>query len=166
LLVMGVPVKLDLLQSLRELLRGQRGEQHATHRGDERGQPRSDRQRDRHDPPRRHAHDVDDVGVVEHRHRGGLVQLVHERLHVRLGDLGEAEAGQVRVAEVEHTRAQREAPVLETHVAELDQRQQEAAGGGPGQTGGRRDVGEAQVAVLGVEGADDRQAALERLDEV
>ena len=52
------------------------------------------------------------------------------------------------------------------HVAELDQREQEASGGGPRQAGAPADVAEREPRVLAVERPDHRQATLERLDEV
>jgi len=42
----------------------------------------------------------------------------------------------------------------------------EAAGGGAAQSGGRGYLGEAQLGMVGVERADDRQPALQRLHEV
>ena len=85
---------------------------------------------------------------------------------MRLGDLGQGQAGQVRVTQLEHPRAQREAPVGEVHVAELDERQQEPARCRARETRCPRHIAERELAVLGVERTDHRQPALERLDEV
>ena len=89
-----------------------------------------------------------------------------EPFQVRLGDLGQAQAREVRVAEVEHARREREQAAVGADVAEVGEREQEAAGGGAREPGAAGDVGERQLRVLGAEGPDDRQAALQRLDEV
>ena len=83
-----------------------------------------------------------------------------------LSHLGEAEAREVRIAEVEHPRPEGEAPVSEVHIAELDQGEQEAARGRACEAGGARHVAERELAVLGVESADYRQAPFEGLDEI
>ena len=85
---------------------------------------------------------------------------------MRLGDLGQAQARQVRVAELEHARREREVLAVAAHVAEVDQREQEAPRGRAREVRAAGDVGERQLRVVGAERADDRQAALERLDEV
>ena len=113
-----------------------------------------------------HAADVDDLVAVEHRHRARLAHLGGEPLEVRLGDLGQAQARQVRVAELEHARGERELLAVGAHVAEVGEREQEAARGGAGEAGAAGDVGERELGVLGAERADHREPALERLDEV
>src|SRR5688500_208755 len=85
---------------------------------------------------------------------------------MRLGDLGQAETGEVGVAELEHARREREAPAVGAHVAEVGEREQEAPGGGAGEAGAARDIRERELGVLRPEGADDGEPALERLDEV
>ena len=79
-------------------------------------------------------------------------------LEVRLGHLGQGQARQVGVAELEHARAEAEVAAVGAHVAEVDEREQEAARGGAGQAGAAGDVGERELARVGVEGPDDRQA--------
>ena len=61
---------------------------------------------------------------------------------------------------------EREAAVGGGDVPELDERQQEPARGRAGQPGEPRDLAQRQLAVLGIERADDREPALERLHEV
>ena len=85
---------------------------------------------------------------------------------MRLRHLGQREAREVRVAEVEHTRAEGEAPVREMHVAELDEREQEAPRRRTREPGGTRHVAERELAVLGVEGTNHRQPPLEGRHEV
>ena len=85
---------------------------------------------------------------------------------MRLGDLGQAQARQVRVAEVEHARGEREQAAVGADVAEVGEREQEAARGGAREAGAAGDVGERQLRVVGAERADHREAALQRLDEV
>ena len=77
------------------------GEQHPAHRRRVGGEPGADGDRHRHDPLGRDAGDVDDVAAVEFGDRGRLVDLLDELLQVRHGDLGEGQAGQVGVAELE-----------------------------------------------------------------
>ena len=141
--------------------RRQRREQDAAHRGRVGREARADVDRDAHDARGGDAADVDDLVAVEHRHRAGLADLRREPLEVRLGDLGQAQARQVRVAELEHARGQREVLAVAAHVAEVDQREQEAARGRAREVRAAGDVGERQLRVVGAEGADDRQAALE-----
>ena len=113
-----------------------------------------------------HARDVDDVVAVEHADRGGLVDLGDEALEVRLGDLGQRQAGQERVAELEHARGERELPPVGAHVAEVGEREQEAPRGGAREPGRARDVAERERRRVGAERADDREPALQRLHEV
>ena len=146
---------------------GSAGQQDAAHRGRVGREAGADVDRDAHDrgswgrgrrrrSRRRRARDT------ERR----LAHLGGEPLEVRLGDLGQRQAGQVRVAELEHARREREVLAVGAHVAEVGQREQEAAGGGAGEAGAAGDVGQRQLGVVGAEGADHRQPALERLDEV
>jgi hypothetical protein len=89
------------------------------------------------------------------------VHLLDQLLQVRHGHLGQGQAGQVRVAEFEDLRPQREPAAVAAHVSELDQGAQEPAGRGPAQAGARGYLAERQLRMLGVEGTDHRQAALE-----
>ena len=57
-------------------------------------------------------------------------------------------------------------PSVRAYVAELDERDEETTCGSSGESGDAGDLAQRQLAVLSVEGTDDRQAALERLDEV
>ena len=63
-------------------------------------------------------------------------------------------------------RAQREPAVVVVHVAQADQRVQEPAGRGAAEPGGGGHLRQGQLGVVGVEGTDDRQTALQGLDEV
>jgi hypothetical protein len=94
------------------------------------------------------------------------VHLGREPFQVGLGDLGQAQAREVRVAEVEHARSEREQAAVGADVAEVDEREQETAGGSARKPGAAGDVGERQFRVVGAEGPDDRQPAFQRLDEV
>ena len=160
------PLELGLLEVGVELGLGQPGQEHAAHRRGVGGEAGADIDGDGHDARDRHAGDVDDVRAVEHGQRGGLAHLGHERLEVGLGHLGQAQAGQIGVAELEHARAEAEVAGVGAHVAEVDQREQEAARGGAAHARAAGDVGERELARVGVEGPDDLQAPLQRLDEV
>jgi hypothetical protein len=144
----GVRLQVDALQPLLQLRRREARKQDATHRRHVRRKPRADGDRDAHDPPRRHPHRVDDVEVVEHRDRGGLVHLRHEPLHVRLSDLGEAERRQVREAQLEHAWTQGESIVVVLDVAEPDEREQEASRRRAVEAGPPRDLAERHARVL------------------
>ena len=87
-------------------------------------------------------------------------------LHVRLGHLGQAHAGEVRVAQLQHPGAQREVAAVASDVAQLHERQQEPPGRGPGEAGGPGHLRQRQPGMLGVERADHRQPPVQRLDEV
>src|SRR5436305_1315051 len=54
---------------------------------------------------------------------------------LRLCERGQRQAGQEGVAELQHPRREREAPVLRSYVAEFLERQQEAPRRGPGKPG-------------------------------
>jgi hypothetical protein len=85
---------------------------------------------------------------------------------MRLGHLGQAEAREVGIAELEHTRAQAEVAAVGAHVAELGEREQEPARRRAAEARPPRDVGQRQLGRLGVEGPDDLEPTLQRLDEV
>jgi hypothetical protein len=89
------------------------------------------------------------------------VDLGDEALEVRLGDLGQRLAGEVRVAELEDARSQRELLAVGADVAEVGQREQEAARGGAREAGAAGDVAQRELGVVGTERADDGEAALE-----
>ena len=85
---------------------------------------------------------------------------------MRLGDLGEAQRREVRIAELEHARPQREAVAVLPHVPEANERQQQPAGGRAREARGPGDLAEPELGPLPVERADDRQPTRERLDEL
>ena len=110
--------------------------------------------------------DVDDVRLVEHRDRRGLADDVDQRLEVRPGERGQLEAREVRAPELEDARAELEEPRVHPDVAEVDEREQEPPGGRAGEAGGGGDLAQRQRPALAVEGADDCEPPLERLDEI
>jgi hypothetical protein len=73
---------------------------------------------------------------------------------------------QVRLAQAQHHRRQRELLVLVAHVAELGQRQQVAARGGAGQAGALGHLGDRQARALLVERFDHLQALFEPGDHI
>src|SRR6185295_14128640 len=81
-------------------------------------------------------------------------------------DLGQAEAREVGEPELEDPWAQREATAVEVHVAELDERQQEAPRRRAREARPTGDLAQPELAVLAVERADDRQPAFQGLDVV
>ena len=159
---------------LRELQGRERGreplvalprDQHAPERGREGGVARADGDLHRHQALRRLVRDVDDVAAVEDRDRRRLAHVRHELAQVRTRERGQRQAREVRPAELEHARAEAEQTRVGAHVAEIDERQHEAARGGGREIRRLRDVAQRERGVLGIEGADHREPALQRLDE-
>ena len=66
-----------------------------------------------------------------------LPDLRDESLQMGQGELGEGEAGEIGVAEFEHARGEPEEPAVGVDVPEIDEGEQEAAGGRAGQVAGR-----------------------------
>ena len=141
-----------------ELVVAQRREQHAAHRGRVGGEARADVDRDAHDPAtsgrgrrrrsrrRRAPRPSDDSRTsAASRSRCGSATS------------GRRQARQVRVAEVEHARRERELLAVGADVAEVGEREQEAARGGAREAGAAGDVGQRQLGVVGAEGADHRR---------
>ena len=101
-----------------ELFVGQAGQQHAAHRCPRRGESRTDGQRDAHDALGVDPCHVDDLRTVEHRGRHALVDPIRQRLHERLGDVGQLQRRDVGEAEVEHARCELERAAVGAHVTE------------------------------------------------
>ena len=101
------------------------GQHHPTHGRGVGREPGPHVDRHGHDALGGYAGDVDDIVAVEHGHRARLVDPGDERLHVRKCDLGQRQAGQVGVAELQHPGPQREQPAIGAHVTEVDERVQE-----------------------------------------
>ena len=95
-----------------------------------------------------------------------LAELVGRVPQMRQRDLRQGEAGEIGAAELEHLGAEAELAAVDADVAEVDEGEQEAAGGGAGEAGGAGHVAERQRRVVGVEGADHGQPALQRLHEI
>ena len=104
--------------------------------------------------------------AVERGDRRRLLHVVDEVAQMRRRDLGQRQRRQVRPPELEHARAQAEEPAVDAHVAELDERQDEAAGRRAREAGRLRDVAQGERRVLRVERADHCEPALQRLHEV
>ena len=77
---------------------------------------------------------------------------------------GQAEAGEVAVAELEDAGGEPELGAVGAGVADGDEGVEEAAGRGAGQSGGVGYLGESLAGSVGVERPDDGEAADERLD--
>jgi len=73
---------------------------------------------------------------------------------------------QTLTAAIARPSPRRELAALQPHVPEIHHRVQETAGRGAAQAGPHRHLAETELRVLGVEGADHGQAALQRLNEV
>jgi hypothetical protein len=157
---------LDVVEVALERVVGQPREEDAAHRRRVGGHARADVHRDRHERRAGDAHDVDHVAAVEDRALARLLDLGHEPLEVRERDLGERQRREVRVAQLEHPRRQLVVAPVRRDVAQVDEREEEAAGRRAGQAGRRGDLRDRQGRRLGGEDPDDREAALERLDEV
>ena len=80
--------------------------------------------------------DVHDLCPVEHRRRHALVHAIRQRLHERLGDVGQLQRRDVGEAEIEHPWSQLERATVGADVAERDEGVQEAACGRSGEAGG------------------------------
>ena len=84
---------------------------------------------------------------------------------MRLGDLGQRQAGQVRIAELQHPGREREAPAERWDVPELASVRRKRRAAARDRPVVQRDV--AQGLRLGcVQRADEQQSTLQRLDEV
>jgi hypothetical protein len=83
-----------------------------------------------------------------------------------LGEIPDALRVQECEAELQHLRAQREAPAVGFRVAELAQREQQAPGRRACEAGVARDFAQRHGRMIAIEGLDDREAASKRLDEV
>ena len=142
------------------------GEEDASEGGGEGGVAGADVDRDREDAFGGGVGDVDDVGAVEDGERGRLAELVGRVPQMRQRDLGEPQARQVGAAELEDLGAEPELAAVDADVAEVDEGEQEAAGGGAGEAGRAGHVAERQRRVVGVEGADHGQTPLQRLHEI
>jgi hypothetical protein len=153
--------ELGVCEAYFDLLLGQMGEDHPPHRGDMGRETGADGDRRGHDAARGHPGDVHDVVAVEYAQGRRLPCVLHQLLQMRLGDLGQREARQVGVAEFEDARGEPIGAAVGADVSEVGQRQQEAAGGGAGQSAGAGDFAEGEFGVVCVEGADDGKAALQ-----
>jgi len=91
------------------------------------------------------------------------VDSLHQFFHDRFGQVPERHRGEVGKAEVEDPGRQAEQPALEAHIAEADQREQDAAGAGAREAGRLGHLGQRLRGAFGIEGADDREPARERL---
>src|SRR5262249_53694128 len=114
----------------------------------------------------RYARDVHDVAAVELCHGRRLAGLAYQIVHVRTGKVPQAERADVSHAEVEHAGREPKAAVRGADIAKLLEGEQDATDGGPGETGGRGDLGERHAWAVGVERTNHVEAARERLDEV
>lgn len=162
----GEGLQLGVLQPAFHLLVRQMGENHPAHGRHVRREARADRDRRRHDATGRHPRHVHDVVAIEDAQGRRLPYLRDELLEMRLGDLGQGVAGEVGVAEFQHARGEAEEPAVLVDVAEVGEGQQQPAGGGTGQVAGVGDLAERAGGMVGVEAADDGEAALEGLHEV
>src|SRR4029079_10720525 len=90
----------------------------------------------------------------------------HEGLEAWAGDLPEPERRHVGRAQRQHPRGEGELAVARADEPELLEGQQQAAGGGPREPGGLRDVAERHLGPLAAEAGDDVQAPRPCLDEV
>ncbi len=130
-----------------------------------RRQPRSDHQIDAHDSLRLHAGDVDDVLAVEDGGGTRLVERGGDLLHERLRHVGHVNRGQIGEPEVEDARRQGKQLGALDDVTEVAQGEQVAARHRARQAGALGDVGDGQLARVGAKHLDDREAALEALNE-
>ena len=142
------------------------GEEDASEGGGEGDVAGADRDRDREDAFGGGVGDVDDVGAVEDGERGRFAQVAGRLPQVRQRDLRQGEAGEVRAAELEYLGAEPELAAVDADVAEVDEREEEAAGGGAREAGRAGHAAERRRRVVGVEGADHGQPTLQRLHEV
>ncbi|GCB44278.1 hypothetical protein SNL152K_1567 [Streptomyces sp. NL15-2K] len=149
-----------------DLVVRQVGEDDPAHGRDVRREAGADRDGRGHDAAGRDAGGVHDGVAVQDAQRRRLPYLRDELLQMRCGDLRQRDTGQVGVAELQHARGEAEEPAVGLHVAEVGEGEQEAASGRPGQVAGAGDLAQRQRRVVGVEGADDGEAALEGPDEV
>ena len=126
----------------------------------------ADAHRERDDLRDRDPGDVDDVRAVELRDRARLLGAAHERLHVRARDVPQAEGLHVGHAELQDPRRQGEGPVVGPHVAQRDERAQDAPCRRPREPGPPGHLGQRHAGPVGGEGLEDVETARDGLDEV
>jgi hypothetical protein len=162
--VLGVGLDLAHRQHPVQFGRGQARQQHAAHRRHPGRQAAAHGQVDGHDLVRGQTQDVDDVGAFQHRHRARLARLLGHFFHVGQRQVPQRRARQVGVAQLKDARGQRELAVLDRDVAQVLQRQQDAARAGAGQAGHGRDLGQRHLGTIRAERPDHGQAARKRLN--
>ena len=109
---------------------------------------------------------VDDLVTVEHRRRNALVHLFAQRLHVRLGEVGQLKRADIGVPQVEHHRGEFEVLAVGGGIAERHEGEQKPAGRCPGEVGEAGYIAEGEAGVIAVEGTQHGEAAVERLHEI
>ena len=149
-----------------ELVVGELGQEGPSEGGGRRRQAGAERDRDGHDPLRRDPGHVDDHVVVEHGRGDGLVHPLRELLHVGLGDVGQLQRGDIGVAEVQHAGRELEVAAVRAHVAERLEGEEQPARRGPGQAGRAGHLGQRHGRLVGREGPQHSEAALQRLHEL
>ena len=140
-------------------------QQHASHRGRVHRVARADAGREPDGPVQRCVGDVDDVQLVQHRHRRAAADLVGHLLEKGLKHDFRVDRVEVPGADRQHLGPQQEAPAVATQIAQLLQRVQRASCGGRRQAGQGRDLAQGHLRVLPREGLQDQQPSLERRDE-
>ena len=86
-------------------------------------------ERDRHDAPRRHARDVDDLAALDDAGRTAFAEFGAERLHHRDGNVPDVDGRQIGEAEFEDARGEAEPLAVGADVAELFEPAREPLGG-------------------------------------
>jgi hypothetical protein len=85
--------------------------------------------------------DVEDIGILEHRHGGGVAELADDAAQLGLDEFLDVGRLQIGRAGGENPGAQDEAPVDEAHIAERHEGVQAASGGRRRHAGLAGDIG-------------------------
>ena len=158
--------EIDSVEVVLEFLGWHGGKEDSAHGGAVGGQAGTHGQPDRHDPVGGSAGNIDDVIAIEHTGRTRLVQLLGEALKMVLRDVRHRESGEIGVTQLQDARPKAEQAPLLSDIAQMFQRDEESPCGCPGHAGGLRDLRQGEGGMLPREGADDREAPLEGLDEL
>jgi hypothetical protein len=145
---------------------GQGRQQHAPHGGMEGRQARADAERDRDRLAAAGARDMHDLVPIEQPGRAGNPEPARDILQGRLDRLPHRHRREKGVTQLQDARAQRIEAAFQADISQLDQGMEKAADGGARQAGALGDVTHAQLRGVDAEGADDRQATRQRMDEI
>ncbi len=158
--------QVDVVEEVLQRRLGQVGQQQAADRRAISRQPAAHPERISEHPLHLRAHQVKDVGVVQDGQRRCLLDARAQRVEDRLGKRHQRCRREIRMAQVQHARAQRELTALLANVAELLQRVQAAPYRCARELGALCHLGDGKRALTLGEGFEHAQAARQRQHEI